>query len=195
MKNDMDEKEFNIISGKEEISRRSFLKKAASIAIGGLFLPSEILAKTDDIRKIHIFNIHTGKSINAVYYENGAYISDAIYEIYEIMEDYRRHEIREIDNNLIDLLHSIQSYAGGLPIELLSGYRSPETNNELRRHRRGVAKHSYHILGKAADIRIPKVPLRILKRIAMHLQRGGVGYYPRSGFVHVDVGPVRHWRG
>jgi ABC-type glutathione transport system ATPase component len=66
---------------------------------------------------------------------------------------------------------------------------------ELRKHHRGVAKHSYHILGKAADIRIPKLPLRLLRRIAMHLGKGGVGYYPHSGFVHIDVGPVRYWRG
>ncbi len=195
MKNEMEEKEFSIIKSTKEISRRDFLKGAAGMTLSGLLLPSNLFGGNEDIRKIHIFNIHTGKSINAVYYENGAYVSDAIYEIYEVMEDYRRHEIREIDNNLIDLLHVIQKYAGGLPIELLSGYRSPETNNELRRHRRGVAKHSYHVLGKAADIRIPKVPLHLLKRIAMHLRKGGVGYYPRSGFVHVDVGPVRHWRG
>ena len=190
------ESNFHIMKEKKEISRRDFLKKGAIGAVGGLLLPNEIFAKEDDVREINIYNVHTGKSIKGVYYENGAYLADALNEIYDIMGDYRAHEVMQIDNQLIDLIHQIQKFSGKhKPIELLSGYRSPMTNYKLRKHHRGVAKHSYHILGKAADIRIPKLPLRLLRRIAMHLGKGGVGYYPHSGFVHVDVGPVRHWRG
>jgi len=191
--------DFHIIESKK-ISRRDFIKGGALTALGSLILPSSMLAsEEEDVRSIEMFNIHTGKRIKTVYYENGEYDIDAMNEIYDLMADYRAHEVMQIDNQLIDLLHYIQKYSGGMPIELLSGYRSPQTNYELRKHHRGVAKHSYHTLGKAADIRIPKLPLHTLRRIALHLsdyyKKGGVGYYPRSGFVHVDVGPLRRWRG
>ncbi len=188
---------FNIIK-KENISRRAFLRGGALAAVGGLILPNTLFAE-EAPRTLKMFNIHTGKKIDVTYYENGEYNIDAMNEIYDLMADYRANEVMVIDNQLIDLLHYIQKYSGQRPIELLSGYRSPHTNYELRLHHRGVAKHSYHMYGKAADIRIPKLSLRTLRRIALHLsdyyQKGGVGYYPRHGFVHVDVGPLRRWRG
>ena len=187
---------FHIIERK--FSRRDFIKGGVLATLGSL-MPNSLFASEEEPRTLKMFNIHTGKRINVVYYENGEYNIEAMNEIYDLMADYRAHEVMEIDNQLIDLLHYIQKYSGEREIELLSGYRSPHTNYELRRHHRGVAKHSFHMYGKAADIRIPKLSLRTLRRIALHLsnyyQKGGVGYYPRHGFVHVDVGPLRRWRG
>jgi uncharacterized protein YcbK (DUF882 family) len=145
-------------------------------------------------RALAIDNVHTGERIRTVYYENGQYIPGALQEINYFFRDYRANEVKPIDPRLLDLLHTIhQTLDTSQPFNLISGYRTPATNAMLAARSEGVARHSMHIEGRAADINVPDRQLSILQRVALALQFGGVGYYPQSGFVHVDTGRVRHW--
>jgi uncharacterized protein YcbK (DUF882 family) len=145
-------------------------------------------------RALAIDNVHTGERIRTVYYENGQYIPGALQEINYFFRDYRANEVKPIDPRLLDLLHAIhQNLDSSQPFNLISGYRTPATNAMLAARSEGVARHSMHIEGRAADINVPDRQLSILQRVALALQFGGVGYYPQSDFVHVDTGRVRHW--
>ena len=145
-------------------------------------------------RRLRFYNTHTGESLKTMYWEKGRYISGALGEINHILRDFRVNEVRPIEPALLDVLHAI---AGKLdtrePFHIISGYRSPATNAMLAAHSEGVARHSLHQFGKAADIRVPDRELNTLHRVAIALRGGGVGYYPRSDFVHVDIGRVRYW--
>ena len=147
-----------------------------------------------ETRSLAMYNPHTGESINLVYCENGYYVPGALAEINHFFRDFRANLIKPIDPRLLDLLHAIhQSSDATKPFNLVSGYRSPQTNAMLAAQFEGVARHSMHIEGKAADINLPGRQLSILQRIALAMRFGGVGYYPQSGFVHVDTGRIRHW--
>ena len=149
-----------------------------------------------DIRKASIHNLHTGETLDAVYWENGKYIPDALAEAMRVMRDWRDGKEHAMDPRLLDVLHGIQSKLEiKSPFQLISGYRSPETNAILHAESGQVATHSQHLLGKASDIYVPGVELDHLHKAALSLKAGGVGLYPVSGFVHVDVGPVRRWSG
>jgi uncharacterized protein YcbK (DUF882 family) len=152
-------------------------------------LPQDRLA-----RSLACYNLHTGESINTVYYENGHYLPGALREINYFFRDFRANEIKPIDPRLLDLLHAIHlKLDSSKPFNLISGYRTPATNAMLAAHSEGVARHSMHIEGRAADINLPDRQLSTLQQVALALQFGGVGYYPQSDFVHVDTGRVRHW--
>jgi uncharacterized protein YcbK (DUF882 family) len=148
-------------------------------------------------RVLSFFNTHTGERLKTAYCGGGTYRPDALSEINHILRDFRANEIKPIDPKLLDLLHEL----GGTletdqAIHIISGYRSPVTNAQLRERggsNTGVASHSLHIDGKAIDIRIPGVRLENLRAAARSLKLGGVGYYPSSNFVHVDTGRVRFW--
>ena len=147
-------------------------------------------------RVISIHNIHTKETLTITYKKNGQYIPSAMKKINHIMRDWRRNESRVMRKDLIDLMWEIHNQLGSRkPIYLISGYRSLKTNNKLRKTRGGQARRSRHILGMAADMHFPDIPVRELRDSALIRQKGGVGYYPTSGlpFVHVDVGRVRHW--
>lgn len=113
------------------------------------------------------------------------------------MRDRHINQVKAIDPKLFVKLNQLQRRLGfqNAEILVLSGYRSPQTNAKMRSRSRGVASNSYHILGKAVDFRVSGVPLAKVKQVAESLNNGGVGYYPRSNFIHVDTGPVRTWRG
>ncbi len=200
------------------ISRREFLKKSAIIATGAMVMPSETLASwgdefawdkeleplfestsiftQDSAKSLSFYNVHTGKKSDLTYYENGQYIDEALDEIDLIMGDYRADQYININRRLIDTLYDIKKLSRSRkPINILSGYRSPKTNRYLRRNTRGVAKNSYHMSGMAVDINISDVSLSNLRNVATTLRKGGVGYYPRSNFVHIDMGGYRTWRG
>ena len=178
-----------------EISRRGFLKSAALAVAGAGMMPTELLAAKKTEKEIKLFNVHERKLYRAEFYENDCYKISGLMTIDRALIDFRAKEIARIDVNLINLLYDINRYVGmDKHFNVLSGYRSPRTNAYLRHHSEGVAKHSYHTKGQAIDINVPGVPLRKLRDIAIALGRGGVGYYPRSNFIHVDVGPVRTWR-
>jgi uncharacterized protein YcbK (DUF882 family) len=145
-------------------------------------------------RSLAFYNTHTGESLNTVYWVKGKYLPDALEAVDYILRDHRTDETFPIDPQLLDLLYAMRrelEYRESFHI--VSGYRSPATNAFLRRHRRGVAQHSLHIEGKAVDLRLPGYDCALLRRVAVELQGGGVGYYPRSEFLHIDVGPIRYW--
>ena len=145
-------------------------------------------------KALAFYNTHTGETLKAVYWDQGMYVPQALAEINYILRDHRTGEVKEIEPALLDLLFALhQKLGSAAPFSIISGYRSPETNSHLSSMSKGVAKNSMHLLGKAIDIRLPGHELKILQRAAVDLQRGGVGYYPSSDFVHIDVGRVRYW--
>lgn len=178
--------------GRREFLRLGVLGAACAVAPGvslaGL-APAE-----DRERALDFYNLHTGEALHAVYWAEGAYVRQSLSEINHILRDHRTNEVNPIDVALLDLLHRIRS---GLDttasIHVISGYRSPATNAMLVAHSDGVASRSLHMDGKAIDIRVPGRELGQVHAAAMMLRSGGVGYYPKSDFVHVDVGRVRHW--
>jgi uncharacterized protein YcbK (DUF882 family) len=180
-------------------TRRGFLKLgafAAATALASPALASVAPHPMSPEKHISFYNLHTGEDLRALYWERGTYLPDALQEINYILRDFRTGEIIDIDAGLLDLLWSLGRKVGMNParaFHVVSGYRSPETNEMLRRHNRGVAKNSLHMAGKAADIRVPGYSLAALRKAALELRAGGVGYYPSSRFLHVDTGPVRLW--
>jgi uncharacterized protein YcbK (DUF882 family) len=138
--------------------------------------------------------MHTGESLATVYWVKGAYLPEVLEAVDYLFRDHRTDETIPIDPQLLDLLHALrQELECRYSFHIVSGYRSPATNAYLRRHRRGVAQRSLHIEGKAVDLRLPGYDSALLRRAAIELQAGGVGYYPRSDFVHLDVGRIRYW--
>jgi uncharacterized protein YcbK (DUF882 family) len=139
---------------------------------------------------------HTDEVLNTVYYANGRYIPGALKEVNWLLRDFRSDEVKEIDPRLLDLLYAVhQRLEASQPFEIYSAYRSPATNAMLRREGWGVARNSLHMQGMAVDINLPGWEARHIGNCALSLQRGGVGFYRRSNFVHLDVGEVRTWRG
>jgi uncharacterized protein YcbK (DUF882 family) len=175
-------------------TRRSFIRAGTGLAAGLLLLPLQSLANSQQERKLSFHNTHTGENTSAVYWAEGNYLTAGKREIDEILRDHRTDEIHPIDTDLLDLLYLLKAEVQGKrAFEIISGYRSPATNAELRKNSAGVAKRSYHMQGKAIDIRLPGCDLKNLHTAAMAMRAGGVGYYPGSRFIHVDVGPYRSW--
>ncbi len=179
-------------------SRRRFLALGAG-ALAGAAVARPALAKSVAItpeRSLSFHNLHTGESLKTVYWADGGYVPGSLAEINYLLRDFRNDEVKAIHPDLLDLLHAITDRLGtAKPIQLISGYRSPTTNAMLHARSNGVAVHSLHMDGMASDIRIPGHDLRELHEVALSLRGGGVGYYPKSDFVHVDVGRVRRWNG
>jgi uncharacterized protein YcbK (DUF882 family) len=174
--------------------RRGFL--AWSLAVGcGLVIPgAQAAAAATAARELEFHNLHTGESLRAVYWEAGRYVPDALDEIDYVLRDFRTGDVRSIDPALLDLVHRLRLVMGcDRPVDVISGYRCPATNAMLARRSNGVAKNSYHVKGMAIDLRLPNRDLKDLRQAAMTLAGGGVGYYPKSNFVHMDTGPVRSW--
>jgi uncharacterized protein YcbK (DUF882 family) len=188
----------NSLSHTHSGSRRRFLASAGALAaVAAISRPAfaQSLIITPE-RTLSFDNLHTGENLRATYWAGGEYIPESLSDINHLLRDYRNGEIKPIDPGLLDLLHAITMQIGASkPIQLISGYRSPATNALLHARSSGVAKHSLHMDGMAADIRIPGHDLRELHKVALAMHGGGVGYYPRSDFVHVDVGRVRYWTG
>ncbi len=179
-------------------SRRDILKYGL-ITTGLVFAkPSLVMAAPrPKMKELSFYNLHTDEKLRVTYFKNGSYNRSALAEIHHILRDFRTGDVFPIATNLIDLLHDLQgTLKTDTTIQVISGYRSQKTNSMLaKKSKGGVAKKSYHTRGLATDIRMPGVSLRQLKTTALFMKRGGVGYYPKSNFVHVDVGPVRRWNG
>ena len=145
-------------------------------------------------RSLDLYHTHTGERLKTVYWADGQYVSEALVGFNHLLRDYRTDDMRPIDPQLLDLLHAL-GHAVDAPyaFHIVSAYRSPATNAYLRQHRQGVAKDSQHMYGRAVDFYLPKRELAVVRRAAVRLQRGGVGYYPKGHFLHVDTGPVRSW--
>ncbi|MEO6696923.1 MAG: DUF882 domain-containing protein [Gammaproteobacteria bacterium] len=179
------------------VTRRHFLKLGAFAGMTSL-APFKAFANTHPTvpseRTLAFFNTHTGEHLNTVYCANGEYIPGALAEINRILRDHRNEQIGAMHPQLLDLLHAISARLDSRqPFHVISGFRSKESNAMLAERSGGVAKHSLHMQGLAMDIRVPGCDLAVLRKAAVALQGGGVGYYPRSDFVHVDVGRVRYW--
>lgn len=148
--------------------------------------------------RLRLHHLHTGESIDVAYKQNGTYIQSGVALLNHFLRDHRTDETADYDPREFDLLHSLLTKLGrpNATIDIVCGYRTPWSNNFLRTRNAvtGVAEHSQHMLSKAIDIRIPGVSTLALRNAALSLGMGGVGYYPVSQFVHVDVGPVRQWQ-
>jgi uncharacterized protein YcbK (DUF882 family) len=145
-------------------------------------------------RELSFYNTHTDESAAVEYCRSGCFLPASLEKISHILRDHRTGETKDIDVRLLDLLHRLtKAIATDKPFHVISGYRSPRTNDFLRSHGDGVAANSLHLLGQAIDIRVPGIKLRELFRAAVKLGGGGVGIYPGPDFVHVDVGRVRTW--
>ena len=144
-------------------------------------------------RTLSFYNLHTGESLKTVYWEQGEYVPGALEDINYLLRDFRRDEVKPIDTTLLDLLVKLRErLLSSEHYEVISGYRSPQTNAMLHAEGGGVSAHSLHMDGRAIDIRVPGRPLSLVRAAAWSLQSGGVGYYP-GRFVHVDNGRVRWW--
>lgn len=147
-------------------------------------------------RWVKLRNIHTDEKLEAVYWEKGEYVPDAVVALNKVLRDYRNDEVHPMDTRLYDILDQIQTRTESKGhFQVISGYRSPATNRMLAERSGEVAKRSLHMDGKAIDIYLEDVALEHVRAAALDIGRGGVGYYPSSKFVHVDVGPVRRWSG
>jgi uncharacterized protein YcbK (DUF882 family) len=175
--------------------RRSFLKSSAVLA-SALSLPaiSKASTKAANERTLRLYNTHTGESLRSIFWAEGQFIPDALQDINKLLRDHRNNQVTQMDPQLLVLLDKISAQFGDEHVlHVISGYRSPETNEMLHEHTSGVAKHSLHMEGKAIDIRLPGTSLELLHKAAMRARGGGVGYYPDSQFVHMDTGRVRYW--
>jgi uncharacterized protein YcbK (DUF882 family) len=145
-------------------------------------------------RTLDMTNVNSGESIHVTYWSDGAYHRDALDQLNHFLRDVKTNEQTEMDPLLLDVLwHTMNVVGFHGTVDVLSAYRSPETNAWLASVSRGVARDSQHMNGNAMDIRFPGVPVYKIRLAARSLQMGGVGFYPRSGFVHLDTGPIRYW--
>jgi uncharacterized protein YcbK (DUF882 family) len=176
-------------------TRRQALVGGGALLVGStLAAPAIARTKLPGVRRLAFFNLHTHEKIDVEYFADGRYISDGVHALDNFMRDVRNGKKHRMDRDLYDLLFDLHTkIRTNEPFHLISGYRSPDTNAWLRSIGRGVAKHSLHMRGLAADIRVPGRSTHQVWRAARGMHRGGVGLYTRSAFVHVDIGRVRYW--
>ena len=184
-------------TGFSSLDRRSFLKMSGLALLAAPVLaeaatPSPLSELAE--RSLSFYNLHTSESLKTVYWQRGQYLASSLAEIHRVLRDHRTGEMHEIDPRLLDLLSDLRlRLESKEPLQIISGYRSPKTNAMLHSSSNGVAERSLHVHGKAVDIRIPGRALSLLRKTALSMRAGGVGYYPTSNFVHVDTGRLRSW--
>jgi len=176
------------------LNRRAFVKTSFQLCAGfALSSPLLALAAKSSYRPLSFYHTHTGERLT-LDVADISYGSPALDELNVFLRDFRTGDIHSIDTKLFNILCNIQQCSGHYgDIQIISGYRSPKTNSQLRSKSNGVAKKSLHMKGKALDIRLTGMNTKNLQKIAISLQHGGVGYYPKSDFVHIDTGKVRFW--
>lgn len=145
--------------------------------------------------RLRLYHTHTNERMDVVYRRGDSYVSSALRRLDEFLRDHRTGDVHQFDPRLFDLLHDLTAAGGrsSAEIDIICGYRTPASNDFLRRITSGVASQSLHMQGEAIDIRIPGIATSALRDLALNLHRGGVGYYPASQFVHIDVGRIRRW--
>ena len=186
------------MSSKPALNRRKFMGlTAAALTVGAsaLTVPAQAVPfYSYPVRQLTFINTHTNEMYRGAYFYNGGYDRNVMSQFSYLMRDHRSEDVARIDYRLFDLLHYLQARLQTFDtVQIVSGYRSPQSNAMLASTRSGVAKNSYHVRGQATDIRIDGVPTEYVHRAALSLSAGGVGFYPASNFVHVDTGPVRTW--
>jgi uncharacterized protein YcbK (DUF882 family) len=175
-------------------NRRRLLKAGAATVLATCLPAAAHAMPQPAARSLEFLNLHTGERLRTTYWHGGTYVADACAEIDVILRDFRTGEVAPIDAGLLDLLHALRRRLDtSAPYHVISGYRSPKTNAALAARSGGVAKKSLHMQGIAIDIRLPGRDLVDVNGAARALQRGGVGLYEKSGFIHIDVGRVRYW--
>ncbi len=177
------------------LARRGFLKWAAG-GMGALILAPELLkAAILNERYLFFYNPNTSETVRQVYWTpREGYIRDSISQISWALRDHHNDQVKQFDPSVLDQLYAMQLQLGlSRPVHVISGYRSPSTNWMLCERSRRVARNSYHLQAMALDLRVPGNSVSDLRQVARSLGAGGVGYYPRSNFVHIDSGPVRYW--
>ncbi|ATO33629.1 hypothetical protein DZA65_02623 [Dickeya dianthicola] len=175
--------------------RRKWLALGGA-ALGIALLPGQSLASLSTARPriLTLNNINTGERIKVEFSDGRRYNKEELSRLNHFFRDYRANKVKTIDPALFDQLYRLQVMLGSSkPVQLISGYRSYSTNEDLRSHSKGVAKQSYHTQGKAMDFHIEGVQLANIRKAAMKMRAGGVGYYPQSNFVHIDTGAIRTW--
>ena len=153
-----------------------------------------LFAAPAEPRRLRFYHTHTGEKLDVVYHEKGDYLPDAMGELNYLLRDFRSGDVVDMDRDLLDLLCAAQERLGSTgTYEIISAYRSPKTNEMLRKRGGGVARGSLHLQAKAIDVRLTDASTRDLRQVGLDLAAGGVGYYPKSNFVHLDTGRVRRW--
>jgi uncharacterized protein YcbK (DUF882 family) len=176
------------------LSERRKVLKACGLLVPALAFPRSTIFAREAPRRLGFYHTHTRETLDVVYFEEATYRPEALDEINHLLRDFRSREVHPIDPTLLDILYAIRVRTRSEePYQIISGYRSPETNEMLRTSTDGVAEKSLHMAGKAIDVRLPDIPLKILRQAGLGLCRGGVGYYPTSNFVHLDTGHFRSW--
>lgn len=178
--------------------RRKWLS-LGGIMLGATLLPNCLLASvsTPKPRILKFRNINTGEKLNLDFIVGKGFSAVNLKKLDYLMRDRRTNQVHKIDPKLFTKLNHIHRQAGVAQAEILiiCGYRAPATNAKMHQRSRGVASNSYHTRGQAIDFRLQGVSLAKVRQLAEGLKNGGVGYYPKSNFVHIDTGPVRSWRG
>ncbi len=173
------------------IERRTLL---GWLGAGALALHTRPVWAATETKSLAFRNTHTGESLRCTYWDTTGYRADALRDIDHILRDHRTGDVALMDLGLLDILHALRSTLDSdEPFEVISGYRSPKTNEMLRQKGSGVNENSLHMTGRAIDVRLPGRQTTDLRTAAIALRGGGVGYYAISNFLHVDVGPVQQW--
>jgi uncharacterized protein YcbK (DUF882 family) len=167
----------------------------AGVGAGAVLMaPAAAFANRSPARNLSFYHTHTGEELRVTYAVGDRHIPEALDQINRFLRDFRSGDAHQMDPQLLDILYHLQQSTGGKgPFEIISAYRSPQTNEMLRSSSNGVAQRSLHMEGRAMDIRLKGVETRRLRQAAMDLKAGGVGYYQSSDFIHVDTGRVRYW--
>jgi uncharacterized protein YcbK (DUF882 family) len=174
--------------------RRGFLRGLGGLSVVAVAAPARLLANARGERVLSFAHTHTSERLTVSYFADGAYLPEGLSRLSRLLRDHRSGEEHPIDPALFDMLDDLRVATGTRePFQVISGYRSPQTNATLRSAGRGVAKRSLHMDGRAIDVRLADVKSSVLRDAALELKRGGVGYYRSSDFVHVDTGRFRTW--
>ena len=175
-------------------NRRRQLLQAAVLAPASLVLPWHIAGAGIRERNLSFYHTHTGEKLSVVYHDGLDYLPESLENVNSYLRDFRTGESHGIDPNLLDQLYVLQqSVESNGVFEVISGYRSPKTNARLRNKSHGVAKRSLHMQGRAVDVRLTGVSTGNLRKAALAMKAGGVGYYRKSDFLHLDTGRFRTW--
>ncbi len=176
------------------MNRRSFLTLGIKVAAGFIAAQAVPVWAGSGSRTLSFYHTHTREDLKITYARAGVYDPFSLERINYYLRDFRTEEVHTIDPGVLDILWKVQQEMGCRgTYEVISGYRSPKTNNKLRSKSKGVAKRSLHMKGKAIDIRLTGKNTRQIRDCAISLKCGGVGYYSKSNFVHLDTGRVRTW--
>lgn len=186
------------------MNRRSFLQQSAWFGAAAFAAPTQALStqflnpqSSQGERSLHLYNIHTGESLKTVFAIDGQYLSEGIQALDLLLRDHRSNQAIAMQHELYEKMYYLQqrfSAHSKAPLYIISGYRCPTSNASLSQKSQGVASNSLHTQGRAVDIRIPGVIHRDLHKAALSMRAGGVGYYPKDGFIHLDTGRIRQWQ-